>query len=72
MDKIRQYDKGEDRSPWRDGFAAAAQFAREMGLRRRAGFNPYGFEIFEPAMDAGSAEFMLKGFSQPDFNGPGL
>jgi len=68
----------EDRSPWRDGFAAAAQFARDMGMRRRAGFNPYGFEIFEPTLSESSELAKAMGFrnseafSEPNFNGFGF
>lgn len=34
------------KEPFKNADAAAAKFAREMGMRRRAGFNPYGFELW--------------------------
>lgn len=55
-------NKKEERSPWADGFAEAARFAREAGLRRRAGFYTGGLELWsfgdsEPAYNGAVSGF---------------
>lgn len=71
MDKMKQYVDSSEREPFKDAAAWAAKFAREMGMRRRAGFNPYGFELFEPALESGLVG-QVAGFTEPNFNGFGL
>lgn len=61
------------REPFKNGAAAAARVMREMGMKLKLGFQPFGDLELCAAVPEGAPEGMfVGGFTEPNWNGVGL